>query len=676
MPKTNNMSSKHKWYDIKAAGKKNADIYIYSEIGYWGITARQFAHDLQELGELDQITAHINSIGGNVGDGIAIYNTLKKHRAHVTIEIDGYCLSIATVVAMAGDMIRMAANTLFMIHNPWGGAIGDAAQLRKEADIMERHKTALINTYAARTGLEYEVLSQLMDEETWYNAEEAHAAGFVDEITDAIDLATAAQALPGDFNAKRFKNIPRTFCAPPARSDSIINEVTDMPDTTKGNKLDVTPAEDATFENMRENVLQQEKQRRDDIYTLFKPFSEQHGKLRDQCLDDAEITVTQARQHLLYALGRQGPGPLGADPHITVGETTEQKFRQGAILALGHRAGIVTSAQNVGNEYRGFTLLEMARRTLDINGVSTAGMDKMQIVGAAFTHSSSDFPHILEDTMHKVLLAAYAEAPDTWRQFCARGAVSDFKEHARLRMGSFGRLDTINENGEYRYKSLNDAEKEKIAAGSKGNLVNVTRVMVINDDLDAFARIPRMLGRAAKRSVEIDAYAVLASNPVMADGKALFHVDHGNLIDPGAPINTANVDATRVLMAKQKDPNGNDYLDIRPAVFLTPVELGGTARVAMSSEFEVGGQKNNTVPNMVRNIAEVVDSARLSGTAWYLFADPADEAVIEVVFLDGNEEPFLDMEEAFTVDGATYKVRLDYGVGAVGTRGAVKNPGA
>ena len=131
MPKTNNMSSKHKWYDIKAAGQKSADIYIYSEIGYWGITARQFVHDLQGLGELDQITAHINSIGGNVGDGIAIYNTLKKHHAHVTIEIDGYCLSIATVVAMAGDMIQMAANTLFMIHNPWGGAIGDGMSSRR-----------------------------------------------------------------------------------------------------------------------------------------------------------------------------------------------------------------------------------------------------------------------------------------------------------------------------------------------------------------------------------------------------------------------------------------------------------------------------------------------------------------------------------------------------------------
>ena len=671
---------KNYWYEIKAAGAKSADIYIYSQIGLWGISAREFVRELRDLGELDQIAVHINSIGGDVGDGVAIYNTLRKHQANVIVEIDGYCLSIATVIAMAGDTIRMAANTLFMIHNPWGGAIGDAAQLRKEAEIMEKHKAAMINTYAEKTGMNPDELAQRMDEETWYDAQEALAAGFVDEITNAIDLAAAARSLPQDFDPGRFRNIPEphfSFLIPPAAAGSS-NEVIDMPVINKGDKPEAAPVAAPVDTNLSAaDVLKQEQQRRGDIRAVFKPFNGQHADLLDQCLDDPAITVDQARHKLLTAIGSQGPGPLGADPRITAGETAGQKFCQGAILALGARAGIVKPDQNMGNEYRGFTMLEMARRSLELNGVSTGGMDKMQIVGAAFTHSTADFPNILEDTMHKVLLDAYMATPDTWRRFCARGSVSDFKSHKRLRMGSFGKLDAINENGEFKYKKLDDAERETIAAGSKGNLVNLTRVMVINDDLDAFTRIPRMLGRAAKRSVEIDAYAVLASNPLMSDGKALFHADHGNLVAAGTPITTVNVDATRVLMSKQQDPGNNDYLDLKPAIFLTPIELGGTARVVMSSEFEVGGNnKNNTVPNMVRNIAEVVDTARLSGSAWYLFANPDDEAVIEVVFLDGNEEPFLDLEEGFTVDGATYKVRLDYGVGAVGTRGAVKNPGA
>jgi hypothetical protein len=192
-----------------------------------------------------------------------------------------------------------------------------------------------------------------------------------------------------------------------------------------------------------------------------------------------------------------------------------------------------------------------------------------------------------------------------------------------------------------------------------------------------------MLGRAAARTIEAQAYATLVANPTMGDGTALFHADHGNLAGSGAAPTVATVDAGRQAMALQTDISGNDYLDLRPSIALCPVSLGGTLRVLNAAEFNPNNSPGSTSgnstmePNIVRGMLnDIVDSPRLSGNGWYLLADPMEAPVIEVVFLDGNDQPFLEMEEGFSVDGARYKVRLDFGVGAVGYVGAYRNAGA
>src|SRR5690606_14668322 len=221
--------------------------------------------------------------------------------------------------------------------------------------------------------------------------------------------------------------------------------------------------------------------------------------------------------------------------------------------------------------------------------------------------------------------------------------------------------------------------KASVQASTVGNVINLSRQAIINDDLGAFIGLSNMLGRAAARTVEATVYALLAENsglgPVMADGKTLFHADHGNIGDAGA-LSVATLEAARVLMASQKDISGDDFLDLRPAALLVPMGLGGTARVINEAQYDPDTSGKLQRPNMVRGLfSDIIDTPRLAGTRFYLFANSGDAPVIEVAFLDGNQTPYLEMQEGFDVDGARYKVRLDFGVAAIDYRGAVTNAG-
>lgn len=371
-----------------------------------------------------------------------------------------------------------------------------------------------------------------------------------------------------------------------------------------------------------------------------------------------------------------------------VGADREAEGRREAISdALYLRAEPTFASKEVKDDrrrsaekYRGLSLLEIARTSLERAGVRTEGMDKMELVKRAITSSSSDFPILLEGTNRRVLLAAYENAGDMWRRFCATGSVSDFREYKRLRTGSFGNLDAIQEDGGYKNKPIPDGEFEKISATTKGNTINVTRKMIINDDLSAFTRLSAQLGRAAARSIEADVFALFALNsgngPTMQDGNPLFHATHGNIAATNAKPSVDSFDAARILLATQKDVSGNDFLDLRPALWLGPIGLGGLARQTNDNQYDPDVTNKFQITNKVRGlVSDVVDTPRLSGTAWYMLASANEEPTFEVVFLDGVQTPYMEQDEPFDVDGIRWKIRMDYGVGAIGWRGAVKNVG-
>lgn len=201
------------WFDIKAAagGEKQTEVMIFDEIGLWGITAKDFATALKEIPEDHAITVRINSPGGSVFDGYAIFNALKARSAQITTKIEGLAASMASVIALAGSKVTAAANSIVMIHNPWSGVSGDSDDLRKMADLLDKLTGQLVGIYAAKTGLPEADVRAAMDAETWFTGAEAKEWGLVDEVTDEIQVAAS-------FDTSRFRNAPKSL-APAAKAE-------------------------------------------------------------------------------------------------------------------------------------------------------------------------------------------------------------------------------------------------------------------------------------------------------------------------------------------------------------------------------------------------------------------------------------------------------------------------
>ena len=349
-------------------------------------------------------------------------------------------------------------------------------------------------------------------------------------------------------------------------------------------------------------------------------------------------SIEAARKQFLEALGNASPGPLaagqGCNPTgvsggmrpVVMGLDETDKFRAAAADALLIRAGLLKNDPT--NGLRGMRLSRMAetcamRAGLD---VGTFGQNEMAMVKAAITHTSSDFPVILENVLNKTLLEAYAAAPDTWRQWCDVGSVSDFRDWPRIRLGSFGNLDRVLEGGEYKHKTIPDGTAERVSIDTKGNTVTLSRKSIINDDLGAFVRLGQAMARAAARSMEYDTYTLLTSNPALdSDSKALFHADHGNYHTSGnaAAITMTSLDAARTAIKLQKDRSGNDYIGIQePFILLCPVAKAGAARTANESEFDPDTANKLQRTNITRGIFSAIGAYLFIYNLWRTIDGP------------------------------------------------------
>lgn len=176
------------WNLVKNEEEKTAELILYGSIGsdeYWDdVSDKVFKQDIENLGDVENITLYINSPGGSVFSAVAIANTLKNHKAKVTANIDGLAASAATIITSACDTVRMPKNALFMIHNPITFAYGNNQEMQKTVEMLNKVKNSIIETYLNKAKTDKETLSELMDNETWMDAETAKEYGFVDEIVN------------------------------------------------------------------------------------------------------------------------------------------------------------------------------------------------------------------------------------------------------------------------------------------------------------------------------------------------------------------------------------------------------------------------------------------------------------------------------------------------------------
>jgi ATP-dependent protease ClpP protease subunit len=187
------------WYrfEAKADTPGVAHLYVYDAIGksFWDddtVTAKKFIDDLNALGEdVATIHVHVNSPGGDVFDAVAIANALKQHKASIEMSIEGLAASAATLITCAGDTIRIGDNALIMVHNPWTFAFGEAEDLRKSAELLDKVRDSIVATYRWVSELSVEEIGALMDAETWMDAEEAVKNGFATEVVTGLKAAAS-----------------------------------------------------------------------------------------------------------------------------------------------------------------------------------------------------------------------------------------------------------------------------------------------------------------------------------------------------------------------------------------------------------------------------------------------------------------------------------------------------
>ena len=187
------------WYKIKNKSSEVSDIYLFNDIGTFGITAQSFIDEIKQY-EDRELNIHINSLGGEVFEGMAIYSIIQRRTSKTTVYIEGIAASIASVIALAADEVIMSENSLLMIHNAWGGTQGEAKDMRKQAEILEKITNEIAEVYVKKTKIPYNEIVEMMDEETWLTAEEAVALGFVDSISEPIKVAAK-------YDVSKYKNI-------------------------------------------------------------------------------------------------------------------------------------------------------------------------------------------------------------------------------------------------------------------------------------------------------------------------------------------------------------------------------------------------------------------------------------------------------------------------------------
>ena len=204
-------ASKKKFWEVKNATNDTGELYIYGDIVSWkwddtDVTAADFKKDLDALGDIKTLNIYINSCGGSVFQGQAIYSILKRHSAQKNVYVDGIAASIASVIAMAGDAVFMPKNAMMMVHNPWSWGAGNAQDFRKMADDLDKIRESLVAAYMGKLGSKTteETLSELLDAETWLTAQECLDYGFCDELLEEKHVAAC---LDTELFA-RYKNVP------------------------------------------------------------------------------------------------------------------------------------------------------------------------------------------------------------------------------------------------------------------------------------------------------------------------------------------------------------------------------------------------------------------------------------------------------------------------------------
>ena len=394
------------------------------------------------------------------------------------------------------------------------------------------------------------------------------------------------------------------------------------------------------------------------------------------------LNISQVRAALL-TLRQQGSNAVGHTPAIITHDQI-QKTREALSGAIALRAGIpdekVEGAEAIRKDGAvGMSLVDMARECLEIREPgSTRRLGAHDIVIRALGASTGDFPYILANSQRKILLRAYEEAPNTYTIWTRKGSATDFKTLDILKMSGADEPELIPEGFPFKHAQFSE-EREQGKLGTYGKVYTLSRQMIVNDDLDAFVRIPSGLAQACRRLVNKHVYALLNTNAAMGDGIALFHADHRNL-GSAAVISDTTIGEAKTDVRKQYDAQ-NNKLNLKLKYMLVPAVLEHLAMQYLSDKWPIVPDTSANNTSVHRGTLEVISDAEMddnSETAYYFATDPMVHDTVTVFFLNGIDQPNLREAESQVgaPQGKSYEVYMDWFTKAVDWRTMYKNAGA
>lgn len=427
------------------------------------------------------------------------------------------------------------------------------------------------------------------------------------------------------------------------------------------------------------------------------------GSVADQWCDEG-TPLEEVRRKVQEEMEKQNQ-PAGSTVHVTrsaIDKATDA-VRAGLIKRSFSSAGIRSQAveEHAGDDLQNVELIKMAEIILRSGGINTDRMSKRDVAAVAMGntsamyrlgikrdgeayHTTGSFSNLLIDASNKTLLAAYEEAPYTWNLWARQaGSVADFKNINRIRYSEAASLSVVPENDVYSESRMSD-EKESYSVEKYGKVSTVSWETIVNDDLDALARTPAMMGVAARRTQNEKIYEVLTQNANMADGNALFSAAHSNNVGSGsgAAPSVATLNAAYQSMMTQTGVDGKTIINVEPAFIIAPPSLRGTVLQLLGSFSDpvAGGSSagNANTLNIHQNVLTPIIEAQLessSATQWYLAARNSLIDTVEIAFLQGEEAPVLESEFDMKRDCYFYKVRQTFGVKAIDWRGLYRNAG-
>ncbi|MFN7341206.1 MAG: head maturation protease, ClpP-related [Opitutia bacterium] len=672
---------------MRAAADQAAVLSLLGDVG-WEITPAGVAAELKKLSANQPLTISINSYGGDALAGIAIHNMLARHAGPKTVIVEGIAASAASLIAMAGDRIVMPGNAFLMIHEAWGGALGDAETMRQQADVLDQISGAYRRTYAGKSGKDEETVAALMRAETWFDADMAVAEGFASETAEPAEIRAFAALDPN-----RYAAAPAAFCGlvraardavptpapavsnPPAIPPAVAKEIgmSESIAQAGGNSPAQTPAPVAPAAASIADL---------------RGIAERNGLPAEFALTQLERGATReaALEAALEAVAARSPAPImpnSAAVSVIRDERDTLRARwTGALSAqLSNQAPPAESREFANMGFHGLLReIAVANGVKDVHRMSGADLAEMVLSGRINAqHSTSDFPLILVNSANKSVQGLFGQYPNTWASWTREVDVADFKTITSAFAGQFPEVAAISEGAPYTYGSIAE-EGQTYAVQERGRLVALTRQALVNDDTRAFQDVLSGAALAGYTALRRVVFGILTANANWPAGGATALLAAGrNNLGTAGNLAAGTFAELRALLTKQTSPAraGESAAPLPPPssmVLLVGPDEEDTALELLGNRI-VPSATGAVLPDAYRSSTSLVMEPFLDTVNDPYYLCRGDIRGVEIAYLQGQRAPTITSAEDIRYSGMTFRVVFDFGAAAVQPRAMAANLG-